>query len=356
MLGYPTSNPKGDHKQLRPRCLFVASASDRHMDVSLFERLHNNGLPSVALTKQHRQFATLADLIRPSIYPVLTDAAAVADFPEIRGMPGRLCFMHHGFLERAAGTSKCNPGEAQMVRATCAYLLQQGYKPDDIAVLCTYKAQLPLLETGARGSKLCYGCRVAVVDSFQGREARIVLVSLVRNNSDGLVGFMATANRACVALSRAREGLYLFGNLQQLAVKSNVWSHVLRRLASEQYGIGSKTLVLQCDRHGHQTTVRLVHATSICYALPNRYFQIKVSQDFQRLAPFGGCAMPCTFALACGHLCEKQCHGLAMEHQCTEPCRYRVPKCGHKCVKAGCQHEVHMCQVQMCQVKNHRTP
>lgn len=247
--------PPGDHMQLRPRCTANTSARDRHMDVSLFERLHDNRLPAVALSKQHRMFATLADLIRPSIYAVLTDAPNVAGFPPVRGMPARLCFMDHGFPERAVGTSRCNAGEAQMVRATCAYLLQQGYRPDDVVVLCTYRAQLAQLTTGARGSQQCHGCRLALVDGFQGREARIVLVSLVRNNAGGRVGFMASANRACVALSRAREGLYLFGNLQHLAANSAAWSHVQRRMAARPYGIGCRSLVVRCERHGRESLV-----------------------------------------------------------------------------------------------------
>lgn len=48
--------------------------------------------------------------------------------------------------------------------------------------------------------------RITVVDNFQGEENKIILLSLVRSNADGNVGFLKIDNRICVALSRAKEG------------------------------------------------------------------------------------------------------------------------------------------------------
>ena len=50
---------------------------------------------------------------------------------------------------------------------------------------------------------------VSTVDSFQGSAADVVLLSLVRSST---VGFMRDVRRWVVALSRARLGLYIFGN------------------------------------------------------------------------------------------------------------------------------------------------
>lgn len=169
----------GDHLQLRPKTFLHASATKYHMDVSLFERLHNNKLPAAALSQQHRMHPGLAELIRPSIYKVLTDAPEVHVYQAVRGMPARLTFMDHRHPEEAVGTSKRNVGEAKLVQGLCAYLRSQGYGPDDITVLCTYRAQAKLLQTDAAHFGLCHGCPIAIVDSFQGRQSRIVLVSLV---------------------------------------------------------------------------------------------------------------------------------------------------------------------------------
>ena len=48
------------------------------------------------------------------------------------------------------------------------------------------------------------GVRVSTVDNFQGEENEIILLSLVRSNTDNKIGFLKMNNRICVALSRAK--------------------------------------------------------------------------------------------------------------------------------------------------------
>ena len=52
---------------------------------------------------------------------------------------------------------------------------------------------------------------------LQGQENDIILISLVRSNRKENIGYLADKNRLCVAISRARCGLYLFGNATQFA-------------------------------------------------------------------------------------------------------------------------------------------
>ena len=54
---------------------------------------------------------------------------------------------------------------------------------------------------------------------YQGEENDIVLLSLVRSNSDGRLGFTSVDNRVCVALSRARLGFFCACNLPMLSVR-----------------------------------------------------------------------------------------------------------------------------------------
>jgi ATP-dependent RNA/DNA helicase IGHMBP2 len=56
------------------------------------------------------------------------------------------------------------------------------------------------------------GVEVDTVDAFQGREADAVLVSCVRSNPDGQIGFLADLRRMNVALSRARRHLFVVGD------------------------------------------------------------------------------------------------------------------------------------------------
>jgi len=48
----------------------------------------------------------------------------------------------------------------------------------------------------------------------------------VRSNKQSSIGFLKTNNRVCVALSRARLGLYIVGNLDLLARASKLWKSV----------------------------------------------------------------------------------------------------------------------------------
>ena len=56
--------------------------------------------------------------------------------------------------------------------------------------------------------------KIDTVDSYQGKENSIIITSLVRNNARGEQGFLSSENRANVALSRAKERLYIIGAMR----------------------------------------------------------------------------------------------------------------------------------------------
>jgi superfamily I DNA and/or RNA helicase len=55
-------------------------------------------------------------------------------------------------------------------------------------------------------------CLAKKVAFYAGEEAKVVIISLVRCNSEGKAGFLSTTNRINVLLSRAQHGMYLIGN------------------------------------------------------------------------------------------------------------------------------------------------
>jgi superfamily I DNA and/or RNA helicase len=78
-----------------------------------------------------------------------------------------------------------------------------------------------------------------VVDKYQGEENEIILLSLVRSNSRAKIGFLEIENRVCVALSRAKKGLYIVGNMDNLCGSgSRLWQSIKRTL-EENDEIGS---------------------------------------------------------------------------------------------------------------------
>ncbi len=85
-----------------------------------------------------------------------------------------------------------------------------------IAVISPYSAQVRLLREMLlrRPCARTHSARIEIdsVDGFQGREKEAVIISLVRSNREGEVGFLADARRMNVALTRARRKLIVIGD------------------------------------------------------------------------------------------------------------------------------------------------
>lgn len=205
----------GDHLQLPPTVL-SAEAQEGGLGVSLFERLVPLVGPAarVTLAEQHRMNARIMAFPSAAMYggalrahPAVADRA-VDDAPlEVVDTSGR------GLEEETpeGSDSKQNPGEADLVAAEVARLLALGLGPDRIAVISPYDAQVQRLRQ-ALAAEVERGLEVDTVDGFQGREKEAVIVSLVRSNDSGEVGFLADVRRMNVALTRARAKLVVVGD------------------------------------------------------------------------------------------------------------------------------------------------
>ncbi|XP_061543897.1 NFX1-type zinc finger-containing protein 1 [Phycodurus eques] len=303
----------GDHQQLRPSSTEYDLERNYKMGVSMFERLVNMGLPFVRLNQQHRMRPEIARLLTPHIYKDLENHPSVLNFENIKGLKTNLFFVEHNQLEKQfkEGKSHQNLHEATFVVALCRYLLLQEYKPEQITILTTYTAQLQCLRRLMPASQFS-GVRVHVVDKYQGEENDIVLLSLVRSNMQGKVGFLNISNRVCVALSRAKKGLYCIGNSEMLG-QVKLWSDIFSTLREKDQVGGSLTLC--CQNH------------------PERQVQASCVDDFNQ-APEGGCTQPCEFRLNCGHVCTSVCHPYDQDHEnykCVKDCTKIICLLGHTC-------------------------
>lgn len=111
------------------------------------------------------------------------------------------------------GSSLRNPGEADFVCRQVADLITAGVAPADIAVVTPYSAQARLLRDRIESTAV----EVDTVDGFQGREKEAIVISLVRSNTKGELGFLTDTRRINVALTRARRKLVVFGDSSTLA-------------------------------------------------------------------------------------------------------------------------------------------
>jgi ATP-dependent RNA/DNA helicase IGHMBP2 len=106
------------------------------------------------------------------------------------------------------GSSRCNPEEGRLVLRKVQQLLESGVPAGEIAVISPYAAQVRWLRERANAPAL----EVDTVDGFQGREKEAVVISLVRSNREGEIGFLADTRRMNVALTRARRKLIVIGD------------------------------------------------------------------------------------------------------------------------------------------------
>ena len=317
----------GDHKQLRPKTTDYSLAREYHLDISLFERLINNGFPSVTLEIQHRMRPEISRVISSSIYSGrLKDHPSTLEYKDIEGMRHNMYFVDHRELETYDSEMKspANNHEAVFLSRLCLYLCQQGYKPEEITVITPYTGQMFRLQDVFRGNKIV-NVRITPIDSYQGEENEIILLSLVRSNEENIPGFVKESNRICVALSRAKRGFYCIGNFQLFRRCSKLWRTIARDLKDR--GLIGSSLPLQCSSHGTITNV-------------------SSGSDFDKVRD-GGCDKQCNACLPCNHICPRHCHpnvDKVHKEPCKKPCSKYCKAQLHRC-KQLCYEECRDCMV-----------
>jgi predicted DNA helicase len=226
----------GDHRQLPPTVL-SREAADEGLDRSLFERLAEAHGASILemLSVQYRMHQrimgfpgerfyegrlraadavrehTLRDLgyedtrVEGQLRPVLLPEEPVV-FVDTSGMetPER---------QRGDSPSRENPEEARLVARLAENLRRAGIADRDIGIISPYADQADRV---ARELEDARDLEVHTVDGFQGREKEVILVSLVRSNDRGEVGFLRDVRRLNVALTRARRKLVVVGDADTL--------------------------------------------------------------------------------------------------------------------------------------------
>jgi len=255
----------GDPQQL-PATTFSRAAKTAHFDRSLLARLmegggEGNGLPAIILDTQYRMAEPICRF--PAMYfyggKLLTANGTGAcknwQWPRIndetlnlplnsapRGVLGQM------IRERVFGgalswvnvgdkrgeerdkhsLSIRNQSEANLVVDVIRWLVDEAkvVTASDVVVITTYSAQVSLLRemlrrqtTGAK--RPSSNVAVHTVDSFQGSEASVVLLSLVRSNQTEGVGFLSDGRRINVAITRAKDLLLIVGDSATLATEKS---------------------------------------------------------------------------------------------------------------------------------------
>ncbi len=218
----------GDHRQLPPTVL-SAEAARGGFAISLFERLADKIGPTALrlLDVQYRMHEAIMEFSSLEFYDatlVADDTAAshlLADLPGVAA--NALTSAPLEFIDTAGagfdeemepdGQSRLNRREADLVVVKVNALLAAGVAPQQIGVITPYAAQARLLGEKLSASEV----EIDTVDGFQGREKEAIVISLVRSNEGGEIGFLSDLRRTNVAMTRARRKLLMIGDSATLS-------------------------------------------------------------------------------------------------------------------------------------------
>lgn len=218
----------GDHFQLPPT-VRSKKAEEGGLGLTLFERLHPlvGDERKTLLRVQYRMHEKIMSFSSKEFYggELIADESVknhtLADLPYVGSAPETtepflfLDTAGRGFEEalEPGSESRYNKEEADLVLTHLNKLLALGVKPEEVAVISPYSAQVRLLTSKMPDP----GIEVDSVDGFQGREKELVILSLVRSNVEGELGFLADTRRMNVAMTRAKRKLVVIGDSATLS-------------------------------------------------------------------------------------------------------------------------------------------
>ena len=193
----------GDHFQLPPTIL-SNEAARLGLNQSILERSIASVNNIFLLNTQYRMREAIAGFSSDYFYKGLLQTATHLSNTGV----------HISFIDTAGsgyneeqgsnGMSLQNEGELQIVQKL---LIAENLDALTTAFISPYAGQV-----AAAKETLPKEMRISTIDSFQGQEKEVIILSLVRSNDDGEIGFLKDYRRMNVAITRAKEQLFVIGD------------------------------------------------------------------------------------------------------------------------------------------------
>lgn len=224
----------GDHKQLPPT---IISSKAHELEDTLFEELINKYPDkSALLNTQYRMNQLLMEFPNSEFYNSKLDSAetvkdiVITDIIEENKLSETekvkiedqllsdkqpLIFVDTSKIDKNGekklkdSKSIINLAEAETTLEIVDFYQKLGIDGKDIGIISPYADQVSLLKNKT-------DVEVKTVDGFQGREKEIIIISTVRSNDKGKIGFLSDLRRLNVALTRAKRKLIIIGNKETL--------------------------------------------------------------------------------------------------------------------------------------------
>lgn len=272
----------GDHKQLGCFC------RHKSFELSFFERLvfNNKKTEILRLEYQFRMHPEISYFSRQNIYDgVLKDGITAlkrrwSGFSEKPMLFANTEESQEGtarvMRNDCSSISRINLGEVKLVEQVITQLIDDvKVERSDIGVVTPYAGQRDLIAEklmantkinpklapisiepsdedfddvqvpSTKTVKYVSGIMIASVDAFQGREKNFMILSCVRSNSSGDIGFLKDQRRLNVALTRARYEMIIIGNSECLMLSGGIWEKFISHLETKDLIIDAKDFSLK---------------------------------------------------------------------------------------------------------------
>ena len=229
----------GDHCQLPPTVKSIA-ALKAGLGKTLMERIVDNKPEAVTLLRmQYRMNEEIMRFSSDWFYGGLIESAPEVKFRSILDLDLPMTWVDTSqfdlsetpeisFKEEFVGEGfgRVNKAEAELTLLALEQYFDRIGKTRilndrlDVGIISPYRAQVQYLRRQLKKREYFKPFRqlvtVNTVDGFQGQERDIILVSLVRSNDDGQIGFLRDLRRMNVAITRARMKLIILGDAQTM--------------------------------------------------------------------------------------------------------------------------------------------
>ncbi|XP_034197097.1 helicase SEN1-like [Prunus dulcis] len=232
----------GDERQL-PAMVISKISEKAGFGRSLFGRLLLLGHERHLLNVQYRMHPSISLFPKREFYN-----NQILDGPNVKQGSYEKCFLSgkmygcYSFIDVANGQEEFDRGHSRKnmveVAVVCEIVASlyrefiRTKKKVSVGVISPYKAQVNAIQervteysevSGTDG----FSVSVQSVDGFQGGEDDVIIISTVRCNEEGYVGFISNLQRANVMLTRARHCLWILGNEATLVRSNSIWKKLI---------------------------------------------------------------------------------------------------------------------------------
>ncbi len=221
----------GDHFQLPP-VVISREASDKGLNQSLMNYLaYKYPFQICMLEVQYRMNRDISNLVSDVFYSskLIADNSVINTSLKLKNKNNAnsksLEFVNVEGREFIKIDSKSfyNLKEIEVCEKIVKLYLEAGIKPEDIAIISPYRAQVELLR------RKIDMVEIDTVDAFQGREKDLVIISSVRANDEENLGFLSDKRRLNVSISRAKKKMILIGS-KKLLLTNYLYKAVISRI------------------------------------------------------------------------------------------------------------------------------